>query len=108
MLNTPSTRRHTPTPYVDIDTTVVMDRALIELADRRFMRPLDPATQLHLLASLIAQAETWAGEQIVIARQDAASWADLGRLLGTTATAARQRWAPTTTRRRPPELPMAD
>ena len=103
MLNTPSTGSSAELrPDINIDTAVVMDAALVELADRRFMRTLDPPTQLHLLASLIAQAETWVGEQVLIARQDAASWAEIGRLLGTTATAARQRWAPTNPRRRPP------
>jgi hypothetical protein len=92
MLNTPSTRRHTPTPYVDIDTTVVLDRALVELADRRFMRPLDPATQLHLLASLIAQTESWVAEQASRARQAGTTWRDIGLLLGLTAAAARQRY----------------
>jgi hypothetical protein len=103
MLNNPSTRSTAELrPDVNIDTAAVLDRAVVELADRRFMRTLDAPTQLHLLASLIAQAETWVGEQVVIARQDSASWAEIGRLLGTTATAARQRWASTNPRRRPP------
>ena len=91
-----------PGPYASLDTVVVIDRALLELADRRFMTSLDPRTQLHLLASIIAQAEVWVGEQVAVARGDDVGWSDIGRLLGTTATAARQRWAPTTTRRRAP------
>src|SRR3984957_7591159 len=78
-------------PEVNLDTYVVMDHAVVDLADRRFMKPLDPAVQLHLLASLIAQTELWVDEQVAIARQDGATWADIGRVLGVTATAARQR-----------------
>jgi hypothetical protein len=79
-------------PQVNLDTCLVMDHAVVALADRRFMKHLDAAVQLHLCASLIAQTELWVAEQVGIARQDGASWADIGRVLGVTATAARQRY----------------
>ncbi len=79
-------------PEVGLDTFVVLDHAVVALADRRFMATLDAASQLHLLASLVAQAEVWVGEQVAAARADGMSWAVIGRLLGVTATAARQRY----------------
>ena len=81
-----------PAPVIGLDTTVVMDHAVVGLADRRFVRSLDPCAQLHLLASLVAQAESWITEQVVLARADGASWAVVGRLLGVPAAVARQRY----------------
>jgi hypothetical protein len=78
-------------PAVDVDTLMVMDRAICELADRRYLA-LAAANQLHLLASLIAQAEIWIAEQVALTRQDGISWAEIARLLGTTAATARQRF----------------
>jgi hypothetical protein len=79
-------------PQVNLDTYLVMDHAVVDLADRRYMKHLDAAVQLHLCASLIAQTEVWVAEQVGIARQDGATWTDIGRVLGVTATAARQRY----------------
>lgn len=79
-------------PRVGLDTFVVMDHAVVALADRRFMPTLDASVQLHLLASLVAQAEEWVGEQVAAARAAGMSWAVIGRLLGITATVARQRY----------------
>jgi len=100
---TPDSLRHVgAAPYTSVDTLVVMDRAICDLADRRFVQHLDAPAQLHLLASLIAQAESWVAEQVALARGDGAAWGEIGRLLGTTATAARQRWA---RQARPPAQP---
>lgn len=91
-----------PQPRVDLDTYIVLDRAVCDLADRRFLPSLDTHTQLHLLASLIAQAESWLAEQVAVARDQGTRWAELGRLIGTNPTSARQRYEPTqTTRSRP-------
>lgn len=98
-------------PRVGLDTVVVLDQAVVALADRRFMSVLDAPVQLHLLASLVAQAESWLGEQVAAAREAGASWAVIGRLLGVTATVARQRYAPAKAsgRRAPsPSLPAPD
>lgn len=110
MANTQSSHRSATTPYTDIHTSVVLDRALLELADRRFVPTLDARVQLNLLACLIAQAESWVAEQLCVARADGATWAEIGRLLGTTATAARQRWGPVARRRHDHnvEAPFAD
>ena len=80
-------------PRVDLDTAVVLDHAVVALADRRFMAALDAAVQTHLLASLVAQAEEWLDEQVAFARQAGMSWTAIGRLLGVTAAAARQRYS---------------
>ncbi|HVM12917.1 MAG TPA: hypothetical protein VM287_01120 [Egibacteraceae bacterium] len=80
-------------PRVGLDTAVVLDAAVVGLADRRFMSHLDAPVQVHLLASLIAQAETWLDEQVTIARASGMSWAVIGRLLGVTAAEARRRYA---------------
>ena len=97
-------------PRVDLDTYIVADHAVVALADRRYLPGLDAVTQCHLLASLIAQADQWLDEQVGQARDNGATWRDVGRLVGMTATAARQRWAtpppPTRTRRpQPPARP---
>lgn len=86
----------TPRPQIDLDTHIVVDHAVVDLADRRFMRVLDAPVQVHLLASLIAQAESWLDEQVAAARQAGTPWSEIGRLLGLTATAARQRYSPGT------------
>ena len=80
-------------PRVGLDTAVVLDHAVVALADRRFMPALDAATQVHLLASLVAQAEVWLGEQVGLARAAGVSWAVIGRLLGVTAKDAQQRYS---------------
>lgn len=80
-------------PRVGLDTAVVLDAAVVALADRRFMPNLDAPVQVHLLTSLVAQAETWLGEQVTLARAAGMSWAVIGRLLGVTATEARQHYA---------------
>lgn len=108
-------------PRVGLDTTVVLDHAVVALADRRFMSVLDAPAQLHLLASLVAQAEAWLSEEVAAARGQGLSWAVIGRMLGTTATAARQRYAPVVKSGRaardharqvvpgdPPRLPLVD
>ena len=82
-------------PRVGLDTAVVLDHAVVSLADRRFMPALDAFVQVHLLASLVAQAEAWLDEQVAAAREAGASWAMIGRLLGVIATVARQRYAAT-------------
>lgn len=96
MATTPSSRSlEAARPRTDLDSFIVMDHAVVDLADRRFMRPLDAPVQLHLLASLCAQAEVWLAEQVTVARATGMSWPAIGRLLGITATVARQRYGAT-------------
>jgi hypothetical protein len=94
-------------PRTDLDTYIVMDHAVCALADRRFMPVTHPVNQLHLLASLITQAECWTAEQVQAARHRGASWGEIGHALGTSAAAARQRWAPPRHSHRP-GAPLAD
>lgn len=109
MSTTPSTRDlEAARPRTGLDTFVVLDRAVVDLADRRFMRTLDAPAQLHLLASLCAQAEEWLREQVAIARHAGASWGQIGGWLGVTATLARQRYAAPPSRRRSPSMAVAD
>ena len=107
MADSPSRLSALPRPEVGLDTRIVMDRAVVDLAHRRFLATLDPSTQLHLLASLVAQADASLREQVTVAREDPASWSAIGRLLGLTATVARQRYGarPATSR---PARPAPD
>ena len=77
-----------------LDTVIVLDRAVVDLADRRFMAVLDAPVQMHLLASIVAQAQSWLGEQVAAARDVGASWAEIGALLGVSAATARQHYTP--------------
>lgn len=96
MATTPSSRYlEAARPRTDLDSFIVMDHAVVDLADRRFLTGLDAPVQLHLLASLCAQAEVWLAEQVAAARETGMSWAVIGRLLGVTATVARQRYGAT-------------
>ena len=49
---------------------------------------------VHLLASLIAQAENLLGEAVAGALDQDYAWADLARLLGTSETDVHQRFMP--------------
>jgi hypothetical protein len=95
MSTAPSRHLESVRPRTGLDTFIVLDHAVVDLADRRFMRTLDAPAQLHLLASLVSQAEVWLGEQVVAARATEMSWAAIGRLLGVTAAVARQRYGAT-------------
>ena len=96
MATTPSPRHpEEARPRTGLDTFIVLDHAIVDLADRRFLRVLDAPAQLHLLASLSAQAEVWLGEQVAAARATGMSWAAIGRLIGVTAAVARQRYGVT-------------
>jgi hypothetical protein len=102
MATTQSHHLEVPRPRTGLDTFVVLDHAVVDLADRRFMPTLDAAVQLHLLASIVAQAEVWLGEQVAVARADGFSWAAIGRLLGVSAASARQRYGLTTSATKAP------
>lgn len=52
----------------------------------------DAGTTLHLLTSLIRQAEQALPAAVAEARDQEYSWAQIARMLGTTPTAARQRY----------------
>jgi hypothetical protein len=81
-----------PAPLVDDDTYDIIDDAITELARRRGLWMSDPNI-IHLLASLIAQAERCLPATVTVAR-DECSWDDIAQLLGTNPIEAALRFDP--------------
>lgn len=81
-------------PRTDGDGFAVVDDAITALAARRRLWIGDDAVLIHLLASLIAQAERCLPEAVAIAVMNGASWTDIARLLGTSPDEARLRFHP--------------
>lgn len=81
-------------PHTDSDTFEVLDEALTELADRRHAWLGDDTIVIHLLVSLINQAERFLPELITTARANGHSWNDVAVLLGTSPDEARLRFDP--------------
>ena len=94
-------------PRTGDDTFDVIDDAVIALAERRGLWIGDDVTLIHLLASLVAQAERDLPLAVAETRANGASWHDLGVLLGTSAHEAQVRFdpdSPTADRRWPFDL----
>lgn len=85
---------HPRPPRSDEDTHDVIDDALTALAARRGLWIGDDHVVIHLLASLIDQAERWLPEFVTIARANGSSWDDIAQLLGTSPDEARLRFDP--------------
>jgi hypothetical protein len=83
-----------PAPLSDDDTFDVLDEAVTTLAQRRRLSLGDEHDQIHLLASLIEQAERCLPEAVATARANDTSWADIARLLGTNLPEAWMRYDP--------------
>lgn len=81
-------------PRTDHDTFQVIDDAISALADRRGLWIGDDHVLIHLLASLINQAERCLPEMVCNARLNGASWNDIAQLLGTSPDQARLRFDP--------------
>jgi hypothetical protein len=81
-------------PRTDDDTNDVIDDALLALAERRGLWLGDDAVVVHLLASLIAQAERELPLAVAHARANGASWDDIAELLDTSAHEAHLRFDP--------------
>lgn len=81
-------------PRTGDDTNDVIDDAVTALAERRGLWIGDDVTLLHLLASLIAQAERELPLAVADARAEGASWDEIARLLGTSAHEAELRFDP--------------
>ena len=77
-------REHYIAPAVGTDTHAALDLALKELAAARDLGTTDPAGDLHLLASLAAEAESRFPELVADARRYGCSWASVADLLGVT------------------------
>lgn len=83
-----------PEPYSDDDTFEIIDDALSALARRRGLFLGDEHATIHLLASLITQAERFLPEAVTNARHNGTGWEQIGHLLGTSADEARIRFDP--------------
>lgn len=83
-----------PAPLSDDDTYDIIDDAVTALAQRRGAWLGDDMVLIHLLASLIDQAERWLPEAVITARANGHSWDDLAVLLATSPHEARLRFDP--------------
>jgi hypothetical protein len=82
-----------PAPVTGPDSLHILDQAIDQLAQLRTPYWLgDSGVRLHALASLIAQAEQLLPQAVHDARDQELTWAEIGELLGTTATTAARRY----------------
>jgi hypothetical protein len=82
-----------PGPATGDDSLHVLSQAIDDLARLRTAYWLgDSAVHLHALASLIAQAQRLLPQAVHDARDQELTWAQIGELLGTTATTAARRY----------------
>jgi hypothetical protein len=80
-------------PAAGEDTKRVLDDAIASLAALRGLWLGDAGVELHLLASLIAEAESRLPQEVADARDEHYSWAAIADLLGVTRASAWQRYA---------------
>lgn len=80
-------------PVTGADTRSALDTAIDALAAARNLDAADPASAVHLLASLTAETETRLAPAVAEARHYGCSWAEIADLLGVTRASAWQRWA---------------
>ncbi len=93
-------------PATGPDSERVLDEAIASLGNLRGFAWLgDAAVTLHLLVSLIHQAEQQLPRAVANARDQELSWAEIADLLGTTRASAWQRYAGRTTTNRTPLEP---
>lgn len=86
-------RDHYLSPSVDAHSQAVVDAALASLGARRGLGLAgDAAVGLHLLASLIAEANGALAAAVADARDQGCSWAQIADLLGVTRATAWQRY----------------
>jgi hypothetical protein len=87
-------RLHPDHVVVDDDSAEALEEAVhhLELA-RSPMNLGDGVLRVHVLASLIAQAEALLSDAVADARDQDHPWADIADQLGVTADAARRRYA---------------
>lgn len=83
-----------PAPTTDPDTYAVLDDALTALAERRNAWLGDDTVLIHLLASLIAQAERALAPAVATARAEGHTWTGIAALLDTSPDEARLRFDP--------------
>lgn len=87
-------RDHYLTPAIGDDTDTILEAAINSLGETRNLAVAgDAATRLHLLASLIAEADRQLPRAVIDARDQRCSWAQIGDLLGVTRASAQQRYS---------------
>jgi DNA-directed RNA polymerase specialized sigma24 family protein len=86
-------RDHYIAPATGPDTAAVMDAAIQSLAAARSFEVPDATVTLHLLASLLAEAQARLPQAVTEAREQGCSWAEIADLLGVTRASAWQRHA---------------
>ena len=81
-------------PKTGRDTRAVVDEAVASLGRQRMPAGWlgDGGAEVHLLVSLIAEADRQLPQSVALARDQDYSWAEIGDLLGTTRAAAWQRF----------------
>ena len=97
MSQTPDTGQPAPValrpPMVDEETEAVLGQAVASLGIARGLEWVgDDGVAVHLLVSLIAQAQTRLHEAVAGALDQEYTWAELAHLLGTTEAEARRRF----------------
>jgi hypothetical protein len=85
-------RDHYLSPAAGDDAAVVLDDAIRSLGKARNMGLGDPGVELHLLMSLLAEAESRIEAAVGHARHQEYSWAEIADLLGVTRASAWQRY----------------
>jgi hypothetical protein len=84
-----------PTPRSGDDATFeAIDNAITTLGLHRQLWMGDPRNMIHLLASLIDQAQRCLPELVADARDHGCSWQDIATLLGTSPEQAQLRYDP--------------
>jgi hypothetical protein len=98
-------RDHYLHPTTGPDSERALDDAIASLGTLRNLPWLgDPGATLHLLTSLIHQAQQQLTQAVANARDQDYSWAQIADLLGTTRASAWQRYAGYTTTNRTPTV----
>lgn len=89
-----SRRDHYRAPATDADSHAAVQAAIESLGAARNLDTDDTGSRLHLLASLLAQAQLVVPRAVNQAREQDLSWAEIADLLGVTRASAWQRYAP--------------
>ncbi len=96
-------RDHYIAPVTGEDTETVFEAAMDSLSKLRGLPWLgDAAVELHLVVSLLAEAERRLPRAVADARDQDRSWAQIGDLLGVTRASAQQRYRNPPTKHRTP------
>jgi hypothetical protein len=104
-----SRRDHYLPPAIGLDTCQALDAAITRLAALRdWNGPTDATVSLHLLTSLLAEADRRLPDLVTQARTQGCSWAQIADLLGVTRASAWQRYGSCTPRPHPTKEVLAE